>query len=932
MFVWNCRSRSHADVQLKFDLEVLERRVLLSTSIPLNTSSWTAMGPAPLDWGASSFGRSSGRMLDIATHPTDPNTWYVATAGGGVWKTTNAGTAWAPLTDTQPINFMGSVALAASNPSIIYAGSGEATWGPSKTVLLRDNIYYGRGVLKSIDAGATWTLTGQTEFFRRAIGKIVVDPSNPNIVYAAVGAVAQNGLPGNTGIWKTIDGGNNWTNTTTSISTTAAFSDLVMDPTNPLVLYAGVGDPDGDATNGLYKTTNGGTSWSPVATFPNQNDARLGRITLAMAPSSPLVVYGWVAASGQGGTSVGNDFQLVRTPDGGATWSARALPGTGVSLDYNMALGVDPANADTVYVAGKGSGGPSSSSVKKSVNGGTSWSSIGIGATQSPHADNHALVFASDGKLLDGNDGGIWRLENPTVGQIEWSSRNTSLGTAQFVGIALHPTNADIAYGGLQDNGTVKFQDNLLWPVIRGGDGGVARVDANTPNTVYHSFQWPGFIERSDNGGSTWNPGTNGINSSDPAYFYPPYVIDAAQTTRLLAGTNRVYETTNRAMNWAPISTPNANGWVGSSAIYAVAAAKTDVNVIYASTDGMTTALFATTNRGATWALRSPPITTRISDITDDPTDAMTAYAVVGRFDSSGHVWRTTNGGVSWSNISGNLPDLPVYSVELDVRGPGSADDVIWVGGDDGVYGSSDLGASWAQFATGLPNVQAKDLEYNKNLGILAVGTHGRGMWQIRVPDLTPPSVVQSSFTLATAPHRVSFRFSENVSPSLALSDITVENLTTMTTIPSASMNLAYDARTDTAALTFPGFTDGAAGVLPDGRYRMTVNAAGVTDGAGNALAANFVFDFFFLRGDANHDARVNLVDFNILAANFGQSPRDFTQGDFDYSNNVNLDDFNILASRFGTTVAPSVSLFGKSSFATESRGRIIDELEEAHV
>lgn len=911
----------------RFYLEPLEHRVLLSTSIPLNTTSWSFMGPAPLDWGASSFGLVSGRMLDIATHPTDPNTWYVATAGGGVWKTANAGTSWAPLTDAQPINFMGSIAIAPSNPNVIYAGSGEATWGPSKKILNRDNIYYGRGVLKSTDAGSTWTLLGSTEFFRRSIGKIVVDPINANIVYLAVGAEANNGLPGNTGIWKTTDGGLNWTNTTTSISSTAGFSDLVLNPTNPQILYAGVGDPDGDAANGLYKTTNGGTSWTPVATFPSQNDARLGRITLALAPNNPQVVYAWVAASGQSATSAGNDFQFSRTPDGGTTWVARTLPGTGVSLDYNMALAVDPANADTLYVAGKGSGGPSATSIKKSVNGGTTWSSIGTGLTQSPHADHHALVFTSGGSLLDGNDGGIWRLTNPNVGSIEWSSRNTNLGSIQFVGVALHPTNKDLAYAGAQDNGTDRFQDALGWPLIRGGDGGVARVDPTNPSTIYHTFYYSGsgFLERSDTAGSSWSSKTTGINTADPGYFYPPYVLDPADPTHLAIGTNRVYESTNRADAWTPISTPNSGGWNSSAIINAVAIARTNPDIIYATAEGD---IFLTINGGGSWTQRLDA-SNRFSDITIDPTDAGTAYFVNERFGPHASVLRSTNFGANLTDISGNLPDVPLYSIELDTRGPGSADDMLWVGADDGVYASTNQGASWSKFAIGLPNVQAKDIEYNKNLGILAVGTHGRGMWQISVPDSTPPSVVSSDYVFATAPHMINFRFNENVSPSLSLADITVQNLTNSTTLPSASMSLAYDLRTDAATLTFPGFPQG---VLDDGRYRMTINGAGVVDGAGNPMSSNFVFDFFFLRGDANHDARVNLLDFNILAANFGQTNRDFTQGNFNYDNIVNLADFDILASRFGQMVAPSSSIFARNAGGDNRIGDEIGLFSESKI
>src|SRR5262249_35863484 len=161
-----------------------------------------------------------------AVDPTNPNTIYIGGAGGGVWKTTNGGANWAPLTDDQPTEFMGAIAVAPSDPKVIYAGTGEANLGPSKVNLLRrDNVYYGVGVLVSSDSGATWTLTGSDVFYRRTISKIVIDPTDANTAYAAVGAVATNGLTDNTGIWKTTDGGVTWTDTTVGISTTAAFSD-----------------------------------------------------------------------------------------------------------------------------------------------------------------------------------------------------------------------------------------------------------------------------------------------------------------------------------------------------------------------------------------------------------------------------------------------------------------------------------------------------------------------------------------------------------------------------------------------------------------------------------------------------------------------------------------------------------------------------------
>ena len=195
------------------------------------------MGPATIANGTNPY---AGRTAGIAADPTDPNIVYIAAAGGGVWKTTNATAAnpsWTPLTDTQSTLFMGAIAIAPSNPSVIYAGTGEAT-----NSLLS---YYGRGVLKSIDAGATWTLVGSSQFDRRAISRIVVDPTDANIVYVAVGGSGVNGTGGNTGIWKSTDGGTTWTNTTTSISSSQPYSDVGIDVNNPSTLYCAVGNTGG---------------------------------------------------------------------------------------------------------------------------------------------------------------------------------------------------------------------------------------------------------------------------------------------------------------------------------------------------------------------------------------------------------------------------------------------------------------------------------------------------------------------------------------------------------------------------------------------------------------------------------------------------------------------------------------------------------------
>jgi hypothetical protein len=724
-------------------LESLEDRTLLSSSLPLSPTSWTALGPAPVSG-------SSGRIAAIAADPSNANVIYIGAAGGGVFKTTDGGNTWTPLTDHvtdaagNPVPmFTGALAVAPSNDNVVYAGTGEANMGPSKLAISRDNVYYGEGILKSTDAGATWTLEGQSDFNRRTISRIVVDPSDPNTVYAAVGALATNGLPGNTGIWKSTDGGSTWTDLTTGISTTAAFSDLAMDPANHLILYAAVGDPNGsDPANGLYETTDGGTTWSRAGNFPTGSDANVGRVDVALSAANPSVIYATIAHSGSNASL----YEMLRSTDGGSTWSvlSSAPNFMGSFGDYNIALAVDPSNASTVYAGGQAG----SFTLIRSTDGGNSWTDIG-NLPNGPHVDHHAATFDASGRFLNGNDGGIWRFDPSTS---TWTDINGNLNTVQIEGIALDPTTPNVAYAGSQDNGTEKFNDGLAWNEIDGGDGGKVLVDFNNPQTVYHdaavaSFGPADFIQKSTDGGNTWTSVTNGINAgSEPSVFYPPMVMDPANSSRLLLGTSRVYETTNGAAQWNPLSTPGVAGWSATAAIDAIGVAKSDPNTIYATAGG---SVFVTTNHGSTWTEVDPvpslPAGLRFNDITVDPTNAQVAYIVARTFDdvSGGHVWRTTNGGATWTNISGNLPDFPTWSVALNPNASGSSDDVLYVGSDVGVYFSTNLGVSWSRLEGNLPNALVRQLVLDPNQGILAAGTHGRGMWEI--------NTVHFSVTASTA-------------------------------------------------------------------------------------------------------------------------------------------------------------------------------------
>jgi photosystem II stability/assembly factor-like uncharacterized protein len=677
------------------------------------------LGPAPIVNGQTPGSQPvAGRLAAIAADPTDPATIYVASAGGGVWKTTDAGADWTPLTDNQPTLFMGAIALAPSDPNTIYAGTGEAT----HSIL----SFTGHGVLKSTDAGATWTLLGTDVFDRHTISKIVVSRDDPNTVYVAVAERGVHGLTGNTGVWRSTDGGITWTNTTAAIAPTAAFTDVEMDPTNSQTLYAAAGDILGPSENGVYKSTNGGDTWSLAGNFPQ--DSTNGRITVAVAPSNPQMLYAVVAGSVQGGR-LGQLVKMLRSTDGGTTWAnVPVLPDTGATGWFGLPLAVDPSNPNTIYLSGGGL------PILESNDAGSSWFDLQVGADGGgPHPDHHAFAFDANGLLLDGNDGGIWRLDDPTRGEVHWTDLNNNLALTQFIGIALDPTDPNIAYGGSQDNGTSKFTGSQAWSLVRVGDGGFVRVDPSNPRTVYHEF-FNVDMERSDDGGITWTETTTGINPDDPHNFYIPYVMDPANSQRLVLGTDRVYETTNRGDLWHAISQPGQGGWTATGTVDSLAVAASDSNTLYASAGGH---LFVTFDDGADWQqIDIPGATDHFQDIQVDPSDHLKAYAVRDQF-GGGHVFRTTDGGQTWADISGNLPNLPAYTLALD---PLSG--TLYVGMDDGVYASTDQGNSWARFGSGLPNVQVRELEFRPELQILAAGTHGRGMWEINIQEGAPPPAV----------------------------------------------------------------------------------------------------------------------------------------------------------------------------------------------
>ncbi len=680
--------------------QVLEqaRRDLLATwpnpfapAPAMSATPWQQLGPERIFDNIV----STGRLTAIAVHPNDPNTIYVGGAQGGVWKTINGGGTWVPQTDKECSLAMGSIAIDPVDPEIVYAGTGEQHFS--------GDSYYGCGVLRSGDGGATWVQLGasifQTTSGRARISRVVIDPFTAGSATSTTVLVASD-----FGLYRSTNSGGSWTEVLAGTVT-----DLVMDPSNDQVLYAAV------RTVGISKSTDGGVTWSVANNgFAGSNFAR---VNLAIAPSNPQILFASVQHS-----TMNDLLGIWKTSDGAANWTRLAATGAscGVQCWYDMTLAVDPTNADVVYFGGI--------FLFRSQDGGGTFSSI----TGQIHVDQHILVFdpSNPNVLYVGNDGGIYKTTN---GGLSWVTLNTTLSLTQFYsGISLHPTNPDIAMGGTQDNGTLGYVAMGIWEKFMGGDGGYTAIDFNNPSTLYAEFQWNAGgsfsgPRRSDDGGASFTRKVNGIITTDRALFIPPIVMDPTNSETLYFGTFRVYKTTDRADLWTVISPDLTTG----GRVSAIAVAESDPDVIYVGTSRGR--VQRTTDGGANWSIITGAVGPQrfVKDIAIDPANEDVAYLTVSGF-GTGHVFKTADGGATWQDVSGNLPDLPVNAVLIE---PGTPDN-IYIGTDLGAFVSTDAAATWSPFNDGLPLVAVFDLAINSTSGLLLAGTHGRGMFA-RTVDLT---------------------------------------------------------------------------------------------------------------------------------------------------------------------------------------------------
>ncbi|MEE9449960.1 MAG: T9SS type A sorting domain-containing protein [Ignavibacteriaceae bacterium] len=612
--------------------------------------------------------------------------------------------------------------MAPGNPDIIYVGTGEANCGGGSLA------YEGMGVFKSTDGGNNWMHLGLEE--TRNIGRIVVDPTDSQRVYVAAMGKLFAGNP-ERGLYRTTNGGASWENAL-FVSDTTGCIDVVMNPLSSDTIYAAMwerirqpwGRTYGGITSAIYRSYDGGNSWEVLANGLPVNTGNIGRIGLAICESNPQILYAIYA------DEVGYFNGVYKTTDGGDSWTQTndgALSGLFSSFGWWFGnIRVAPDDPDIVFAMGL--------DVYKSTNGGQSWSY----SSGSMHVDQHGLDIhpINSDFVVAGNDGGIYISQN---GGSNWSKVN-NLPITQFYTCEIDNQIPQRLYGGTQDNGTNRTLTGNTndWHMILGGDGFYVLVDPNDNQFVYAEYQW-GSFSRSTNGGNSFISATNGISGSDRNNWNTPVVFDPSNTQVMYYGTNRLYKSTNRAESWNVISPDLTNGPginIPFGTITTIAVAKSDSNLIYVGTDDGN--VWVTLDGGTNWTAISASLPQRwVTRVAADPQDELTAYVTFSgyRWDEYlAHIYRTTDAGNNWTDISSNLPEAPLTDIIIDP----ASDSTLYVSSDVGVFMTDNLGISWSVLGDSLPNSPTMDLVLHNNTRTLVAATYGRSMYKYDLDFITP--------------------------------------------------------------------------------------------------------------------------------------------------------------------------------------------------
>jgi len=670
-----------------------ERKKFMDTygQPPNRVSGWSPLGPSDWTTVSSGYNPGIGRINVVAEHPTDNSILYGGAPSGGLWKSTDAGATWTPLTDHFSAIGVSGIAIDYTNPDVIYISTGDMDGFDT----------YSIGVMKSEDGGLTWNPTGLVHTLSQFIvcRKIVMHPFNPAILLVATSQ----------GLYKTSNGGDTW-----ALVANGSFRDIEFRPDLPTTIYA--------STNRVFRSLDGGDSFTQIAVgLPSPST--VNRIELAVSPDEPDWLY--VLA----GKNTDDSFLgLWRSTDAGQTFQLRAdspnlfgysetgNDNAGQSW-FDMALDVSPTNANTVLVGGV--------NVWRSTNGGSTFNIVSHwiypSFTGYTHADIHTLHYFGN-RLYCGSDGGLFISTNHGT---TWSDLTPGMEITQFYRLGLSQQDANTIIGGAQDNGS-NLLKNEIWTHVLGADGMEAAISPTNPNVMFCTMQF-GALHRSTDGGMGWNSIFGG-NSENGGWVTPFLSLPG---NVVLAGYENVWRSTNNGTSFTQIS-----NFTSGVSIRDIAVCKTNTDYIYVAFQG---SIHRTTDGGGTWQNISSNLpTAAITDIQVHPQFPDIVWISISGYNNGNKVFVTTNGGGSWENISANLPNLPCNAIVYQEGTNGG----LYVGMDVGIYYTDSTLSNWQAFDQDLPNVIINELEIHYGSGFIRAATYGRGIWESELysPSTLPPT------------------------------------------------------------------------------------------------------------------------------------------------------------------------------------------------
>ncbi len=712
--------RANADGSLPDEYEyfresinIAEQKNMLAKT---TAASWTPVGPfnvpgAPVGSGLDYYG--IGRINTITFHPTDSSTFWVGVAQGGVWKTTNGGQSYMPLTDNLPILRISDICVDPAHPDTMYIS--VCDYGYIGVALHTDGrkrmAHYGLGVFKTTNGGQSWSPTGlsfnQTNFDGSLIRRVFVNATNSNDLVAA----------GTGGIWKSPDGGGSWTKIIDSL-----IWDIEQDPTNKNILYASGGyvSKINEGSACILKSTDFGSTWTLLNTgIPKTGSAQ--RIELAISTSDPNYVYALCCNMSQG------LHAIYRTTNGGSTWSQRCTTpnilssngnGSGGQGAYDLTIIVNPTDRNTIYTGGL--------TVWGSNDGGTTMNQVND--YYSIHPDQHFFAYNNlNNTYYLCNDGGLYKAQtiSQTLNTTSWTRISDGMQIPSYYRVSTSKNNPNFLIAGAQDNGTV-YYNGSTWNFVNGGDGMDGSMDGIDSSTMIVSSQF-GYFEKTTDGGQT----LTSLNiTGENGEWTTPIERDPTNNNVLYAGYENLHKSTDNGDNWSPIS--NITG----PPITSIAICPSNNNYIYLTKRVQTTTssgamAWRTSNGGSSWTdiTAGLPDSLYFIDLAVDDVNPNTVWVSVGGFYPGVKVFQTIDGGLNWTNISYNLPNLPVNTV---LKRTGTNE--LYVGCDVGIYKLDNGQTTWQLFSNGLPNVIVSDLEIYYATNKMYCSTFGRGIWSV---DLT---------------------------------------------------------------------------------------------------------------------------------------------------------------------------------------------------